>query len=189
MNHLGILGGTFDPIHVGHLRMAEVVRGKMRLDKIIFVPSNLPPHKRSAGLSSSNIRLTMARIAVEANPHFEVSPFEAQRPGKSYSIETVRHFKSMVPSTKIFFIIGADAFSKLHQWKDIAEILTLVEFVVVNRPGNFNSRQRIQHHSVLMPGMDISSSNIRQLVRQKKSIRYLVPETVREYIERHHLYS
>ena len=189
MNHFGILGGTFDPIHVGHLRMAEVVRGKMRLDKIIFVPSNLPPHKKSAGLSSSKIRLKMTQIAVKANPHFEVSSFETKRPGKSYSIETVRHFKNIFPLTKFFFIIGKDAFAKLHQWKDIEEILTMVEFVVVNRPGKFNSPQRVKHHSVLMPGMDISSSNIRQLVRQEKSIRYLVPEAVREYIERHNLYS
>ena len=189
MNRLGILGGTFDPIHLGHMRMAEVAREKMRLDKVIFVPSHLPPHKRSAGLSSSKIRLKMAHIAVESNPHFEVSSFETERPGKSYSIETVRHFKNIFPSTKFFFIIGTDAFAKLHQWKNIEEILKMVEFVVVNRHGNFNSHQRIKHHSVLMPGMDISSSNIRQLVRQEKSIRYLVPEVVREYIEQHNLYS
>ena len=189
MKRLGILGGTFDPIHLGHLRMAQVVLEKMRLDKVIFVPSNLPPHKSGFGLSSSDIRLKMVKLAVKGNSHFRVSSFEVKREGKSYSIDTIRYFAKIFPKAKIFFIIGYDALAKLHQWKAIDEILKMVEFVVVNRPGNFATPHRIKHHSILMPGMDVSSSKIRKLVKQKKSIRYLVPEAVREYMEQNNLYK
>ena len=189
MNRLGILGGTFDPIHVGHLRMAEVVREKMRLEKIIFVPSNLPPHKSASSLTSSENRFQMVRLAIERNPFFEISSFEIKRPGKSYTIDTVKYFFSIYPTSKIFFIIGFDALSTLHKWKSIEEVLKIVEFVVVNRPGDFKEKKNIKHHSVSMPGIDISSSNIRQLMKTKKSIRYLIPEPVREYMEQNNLYK
>ncbi len=188
MNRLGILGGTFDPIHLGHVRMAEVVLEKMRLDKVIFVPSHLPPHKSGFGLSSSDIRLKMVCSAIKGNPYFGASSFEVERRGKSYSIDTVGHFTKKFPGAKLFYIIGYDAFARLHQWKAIDEILKMVEFVVVNRPGNFTNPHCIKHHAVLMPGMDISSSNIRRLVQQGKSIRYLVPDKVRGYIEENGLY-
>ena len=189
MNRLGILGGTFDPIHLGHLRMAQVVSEKMKLEKVIFVPSYLPPHKSGLGISPPDIRLKMVQLAAKTNPCFEVSAFEVERQGKSYSIDTVRHFARSFPKAKLFFIIGYDAFTGLHEWKAIDEILKIVKFVVVNRPGNFKNRHSIQHHSIIMPGMDTSSSSIRQLVRQGKSIRYLVPEMVREYIEKNGLYK
>ena len=189
MNRLGILGGTFDPIHLGHLRMAQVALGKMKLDKVIFVPANIPPHKNPRGLSPSDVRLKMVELAVRTNPHFEVSPFEVEKKGKSYSIDTVGHFAKAFPGVQIFFIIGYDALVGLHQWKAIDEILKIVEFIVVNRPGNFTNLHHIKHSSVRMPGMDISSSHIRQLVKQGKSIRALVPEAVREYIERNKLYQ
>ena len=189
MKRLGILGGTFDPIHLGHLRMAEVVLEKMRLDKVIFVPSHFPPHKSAAGLSPAAERLYLVRLAIQRNPNFAVSAFETRRAGKSYSIDTLRHFARAFPKSKLFFIIGYDAFTALHQWKAIEDILNIAEFVVVNRPGNFINPHRIKHFSVLMPGMDISSSSIRQLVKQRKSIRYLVPEAVRGYIEKNGLYK
>lgn len=189
MKRLGILGGTFDPIHLGHLRMAQVVLEKMKLDKVIFVPSHLPPHKSAAGISSAGERLYLARLAIQGNPDFSVSTFETQRKGKSYSIDTVRHFARTFPRAKLFFIIGYDAFTALYKWKAIEEILKMAEFVVVNRPGNFKKQGRIKHHCVVMPGMDISSSSIRQLVKQGKSIRYLVPEAVRGYIGKKGLYK
>lgn len=188
-NRFGILGGTFDPIHVGHLRMAEVVREKMRLDKIIFVPSNLPPHKSSRGIADAKDRLQMVRLAIAENSCFELSLFEIEKPGKSYTIDTVRYLSQHDPSAQLFFIIGFDRLSTLHQWKDIKEILKIVEFVAVNRPGDFRGKQTIEHHTVGMPGMDISSSEIRRLVKQGKSIRYLVSDPVREYIERENLYK
>ena len=186
---LGLLGGTFDPIHAGHLIMAEVVWEKMRLDKVVFIPSHLPPHKSARGLTPVRNRLRMVELAVCGNPHFEVSSFEAKRAGKSYSIDTVRHFASVFPGAKLFFIIGCDALSTLHQWKDIEKIISMVDFVVVNRPGDFKSNQTIKHHSVFMPGIDISSSDIRERLRRKKSIRYLVPEDVRGYIKKKGLYK
>ncbi len=188
MKRLGILGGTFDPIHLGHLRMAQVVLEKMKLDQVVFVPSNLPPHKSAAGLSPAGKRLYLIRGAIQGNPNFTVSAFETQKEGKSYSIDTVLRFARTFPKAKLFFIIGYDAFTALHKWKAIEEILKMTEFVVVNRPGNFKKQGRIKHHSVVMPGMDISSSSIRQLVKQGKSIRYLVPEAVRNYIEKNGLY-
>lgn len=189
MKRLGILGGTFDPIHLGHLRMAQVVLEKMKLNQVVFVPSNLPPHKSAAGLSPGGERLYLARLAIQGNPNFTVSSFETERKGKSYSIDTVRHFAKTPPKAKLFFIIGYDAFTALHKWKAMEEILKMTEFVVVNRPGNFKKHGRIKHHSVVMPGMDISSSSIRQLVKQGKSIRYLVAEAVRGYIEKNRLYK
>lgn len=189
MDRLGILGGTFDPIHLGHLRMAQVVLEKMKLDQVVFVPSNLPPHKSAAGLSPAGERLYLIRLAIQGNPNFTVSSFETERKGKSYSIDTIRHFAKEFPKVKLFFIIGYDAFTALRKWKDIEKILKITEFVVVNRPGNFKKYGRIKHHSVIMPGMDISSSSIRQLVKQGKSIRYLVPEAVRGYIEKKGLYK
>lgn len=195
MNRLGILGGTFDPIHLGHLRMAQVVLEKMKLDQVVFVPSNFPPHKSAVGLSPAAERLHLVRLAIRGNLNFAVSSFETQRGGKSYSIDTIRYFAKNFPigngrgRSPLFFIIGYDAFAGLHKWKAIDEILKMAEFVVVNRPGNFKNPHSIKHHSVIMPGIDISSSSIRRLVKQKKSIRYLVPEAVRGYIEKNGLYK
>lgn len=188
MTRIGILGGTFDPIHLGHLRMAEVVREKMQLEKIFLVPTHIPPHKTFSGLASPKERLRMVRLAVKGNPFLSASDFEINRPGKSYSIETVRYFSKRFPGAKIFFIIGADSLATLGEWKDISEILRLARFVVLNRPGDFAKPSAIKYSTVQMQGMDISSSNIRALVKQRKSIRYLVPEAVNQFILKSNLY-
>ncbi len=188
-SRIGILGGTFDPIHIGHLAMAQVVSEKMRLDRIFFVPSYLPPHKRVVGLTPAIHRYEMVRLAIQGNPEFAASSFEIRKPGKSYTIDTLLHFANRFPGARPFFIVGQDAFSSLKTWKSPDDLLKIADFIVVNRSGDFKKPQSIRHHPVTMPGMDISSSYIRQRVQQKKSIRYLVPEAVARYIERWGLYQ
>ena len=201
LTRLGILGGTFDPIHIGHLAMAQAVLETMKLDKIFFVPCHLPPRKSARGVTAAVHRYEMVRRAIQGNPGFAVSPFEKENPGRSYTIDTVRHFARKFPGARLFFAIGADAYTSLGTWKDINGILGIVDFVVVNRPGDAppllscDSKTRgrtgrgIRHLSVVMPGMDISSSYIRQCVRWGKSIRYFVPQGVLRYIENHKLYQ
>ncbi len=187
---IGILGGTFDPIHIGHLVMAQAALEGMRLKEIIFVPSHLPPHKNSKDVTPAHDRLQMVTRAIKDNPSFKVSDFEVKKEGRSYSIDTVQHFKGLYHSqTKLFFIVGQDAFGGLGQWKDINGILKLVDFVVVNRPGCKERQGGIKHHSVLMPGIDISSSEVRQQAAQGNLISYLVPKSVAEYIEKRGLYQ
>ncbi len=189
MKRLGILGGTFDPIHLGHLAMAQIVLEKMKLDKIFFVPCQLPPHKSARGVTPAFHRYEMVHRAIQGNPGFAVSPFEIEKPGKSYTIDTVRYFSGFFPGARLFFIVGFDSFVTLKDWRKIEEILKIVDFVVVNRPGSFHNRQAIKHHTIVMPGMDVSSSYIRQCLRQQKSIRYFVPQGVLRYIENHKLYQ
>ncbi len=188
MKRLGILGGTFDPVHLGHLVMAQAALKEMKLDKVFFVPCRLPPHKPASNLTPASDRLAMIRLAIQSNKDFAVSDFEIKRRGKSYSIDTVKYFKKAYSHSKLFFIIGGDALAGLPQWKNIGGILKIVEFVVVNRPGNFFPKKAIKHHTVLMPGIDLSSSYIRANLRKNKTVRYLVPDGVIEYIERRKLY-
>ncbi len=190
MERVGILGGTFNPLHIGHLAIAEAAQEKMNLDKVIFVPSCQPPHKRIMNLASAEDRLEMVRLSIRNNPKFEVSDFEVRKGGKSYTVDTIRHFAETLPEgTKLFFIVGGDSAALLHTWREVSEIMTVASFVVVNRPGHDECRSDIPHHSVSMPGIDISSSYVRRKILQGKSIKYLVPEPVFRYIEQHHLYA
>ena len=189
MRRIGILGGTFNPIHIGHLRMAQVAEENLRLDKVLFIPSYLPPHKSGRNILSADDRYEMARLAAQGNSHFEVSNFEINKRGKSYSIDTVRYLQSQYPKdTKLFFIIGYDSFLTLSKWKKINELLNLVTFVVINRPGAKAVKPKIKAFSLLMPGLDVSSSYIRSQIAKGKTGRYLVPERVWEYIEKNRLY-
>ncbi len=189
MERIGILGGTFNPLHIGHLAIAEVAQERMSLDRVIFVPSSRPPHKNLTYLAPAHHRLEMVRRAVGGDPKFSVSDFEVLRGGKSYTINTVRHFQNTLSQdAKLFFIVGGDSATHLQAWREIDEILKIVSFVVVNRPGHDNCDPGIPHHSVTMPGIDISSSYIRRRLREGKTIKYLVPEDVFRYIEDHDLY-
>ncbi len=188
MKRIGILGGTFNPLHIGHLAIAEVAQEQMNLDRVIFVPSYLPPHKRIANLAPAEDRLEIVRLSIKRNSKFEVSDFEVQKGGKSYTIETVRHFQAKFSDAKLFFIVGGDSAAALHTWKSIDEILEIVSFVVVNRPRHDECVASIPHHSVVLPGIDISSSYVRRRLLQGKSIKYLVPDEVFRYIEQHKLY-
>jgi len=192
MKRIGFFGGTFNPIHMGHLAIAQMAQEKFNLDKIIFIPSYQPPHKNVPHLASAAHRYQLVRQAVKNNPYFAVSNVETLRGGKSYTVDTLRHFRKIYSDRiKMFFIIGGDTFSTLPKWKNIEEVLKFVTFIVVNRPGYTPPafRKKIKHLMVTRPGIDISSSYLRGRVRSGKSIRYLVPEAVFHYIKKHKLYS
>lgn len=212
---IGIFGGTFDPIHWGHLRSAEEVGETYRLNRVYFVPASLPPHKRGRTTTPARDRLQMVRLAVARNPRFSVSTVELARPGLSYSIDTIREFAAKLKKTdSLYFIIGLDAFREIGTWKDFAEIFSLCNFIVTSRPGskendplkgtgvavkklfcydfirkNYRHRSGTRVHFIELTDIAISASEIRGLVRQGKSIRYLVPPSVEKYLKRRGLYG
>ncbi|HTA76865.1 MAG TPA: nicotinate-nucleotide adenylyltransferase [bacterium] len=206
MKAVAIFGGTFNPIHFGHLCIAEEIRTKFNLDKVIFVPTNLPPHKNPSDLVSARQRWLMTHLATVSNPCFEVSTFEIDSGGKSYAVDTIKHFrKHFGDKVKIYFIIGADMLVDIAAWKNIGEILKLCRFIAVSRPGYdvqkiFNqyylSSKNTSIASELMENvlvedvatLDISSTSIRQRVKEWKSIKYLVPETVEQFMHNQQLY-
>ena len=189
MRRIGILGGTFNPIHIGHLAIAQMAADKMCLEKVIFVPCNIPPHKNPGHVASSKDRFKMVRLAIKGNPLFEISDYEIKKAGPSYTIETLRYFKKVYnQGIKLFFIIGGDTLPQLRKWRYIGDIVNIATFIVVNRPGRFRKTSDIPHYSVSMPGIEISSSYVRQCIFQKKTIKYFVPENVAQYIKKHQLY-
>ncbi len=211
---LGLFGGTFNPIHYGHLRSAEEVCEALALDHLWFIPAGHPPHKTAQGITSFEVRLEMSRLAVGDHPVMSVSDLEGRRPGRSYSIETLRQIRLEVgPTWELYFILGLDAILEIATWKDYKDLFAMSHFVVLDRPGY--DRQRLgevllgevhplfrplqgersfQHpsgHNVVLQEttlMDISGTGIREMVRCGRSIRYLLPEAVREYIITHKLY-
>ena len=190
MKRIGLFGGTFDPIHLGHLAMAEFARDQLRLEKVMFIPSCLPPHKSQDSVASAKDRFQMVRRAVQGNRHFSVSDFEIKKGGKSYTIDTVHYFREVYPpTTQLFFIIGGDALNTLRSWRCIDEIFKIITFIVVNRPGYAKKIQGIKYESVIMPGLDISSSDVRQRVKEGKSIKYFTTDNVERYIREHRLYQ
>ncbi len=203
---IAIFGGTFNPIHYGHLIVAEEIRSKYNLDKVIFVPAFLPPRKDPTDLLEPRKRSIMVHLATVGNPCFEVSDFEIDRGGRSYSIDTVRHFSQVYgEDAKLYFIVGADVLMEISTWKNIDALLKLCRFIAVPRPGYdagkiFNykmlgssSRPEESHilDNVIIENIstsDISSTDIRQKVREWKSIKYLVPEPVEQYIHNQKFY-
>ncbi|MGO0123546.1 nicotinate-nucleotide adenylyltransferase [Desulfothermobacter acidiphilus] len=187
---LGLLGGTFDPIHFGHLAVAEAVFYEMNLDKVYFVPSRQPPHKRRK-VTPAEHRLAMVKLAVVSNPNFEVSTVEIERPGPSFTVDTVREFLQLYPQAEVFFILGMDALAEFLTWHRVEELLTLCRFVVATRPGYSGTSKVIRGRKVTVlpvPGVAVSSTEIRERVRAGKPIRYLLPEAVEEYIHIRGLY-
>ena len=190
MKRMGILGGTFNPVHMGHLTVAQMVHEKLKLDRVIFVPSHIPPHKKSTNIASPQDRLHMLRLAIRGNPTFEVSNYEIQKKGKSYSIDTIHYFHERYPHrTKFFFIIGIDLLPTLHRWKRVEEMLKMVTFVAVNRPGFKKRTAKIKVRIVNVPVVQTSSTFVRQRIMAGKTIKFLVPDTVLDYIERNKLYQ
>ncbi len=190
MKRIGILGGTFNPIHIGHLTIAQMVHEQLKLDKVIFVPSNLPPHKSSKNVASSKDRFHMITLAIKGNARFKVSDFEIKKAGKSYSIETVSYFRDCFPAgTKFFFIIGNDLLPALPTWRQVNKILKIVTFVSVNRPGFKEKKSRIKVKSITVPGLQTSSSYVRQRITSEKTVKYLVPDDVLRYIQQKKLYK
>ncbi len=187
---IGILGGTFDPIHFGHLSIAQAASVKLKLDKVIFVPAYIPPHKKKNKIVSSKARLDMVQLAIEGNKYFALSNFEIKKCDTSYSVETAEYFKKSYPKdTKFYFIVGEDTAAQLHTWKKIDELKEIVSFVSVNRLGYKAKQTQVKVRSIVMPNLEISSSYLRQCVKQDKPLRYLMPEKVINYIKKNKLYQ
>ena len=185
---LGILGGSFNPIHLGHLILAQEAKEQLGLEKVFFVPCSRPPHKSADGLPAASHRLEMVRLAVQGDPSFEASDVEVQRGGISYSVETLRAFRKQFPSVTFYFLIGSDALQGLYAWKEAEEVFRLCRFVIAERPRFPVKDLPSQLLRLSMPQVDISSRDIRQRLREGKPVRYLVPEAVRDYLEMHPLY-
>ncbi|MCE5284301.1 MAG: nicotinate-nucleotide adenylyltransferase [Pelosinus sp.] len=196
---VGIMGGTFDPIHIGHLVIAEAVRIEYLLDKIIFIPAANPPHKQNSCVTDAMARYAMTVLATYSNPYFFVSDIELRRAGPSYSIDTVKALIELYgKQTEFYFITGADTIQEIPTWKDIDDLLNLCNFVATARPGCINSidnivsyfgekgRRRI--HRLVTPELEISSTDIRQRIKLGKSIKYIVPESVENYLYKEKLY-
>ena len=187
---IGVMGGTFDPIHHGHLVAASEVAAALSLDEVVFVPTGQPWHKKA--VSSAEHRYLMTVIATAANPQFTVSRIDIDRPGVTYTVDTLRDLSSLMPDADLFFISGADAIAQILAWKEIDEIWPLAEFIAVSRPGhNLELPEAPEGNiSVLeVPALSISSTNIRQRAGASKPIWYLVPDGVVQYIAKHKLYE
>jgi len=211
---LGLFGGTFDPVHFGHLRCAEEVGELFSLDRVIFIPSYVPPHKDENGLTAYPHREAMIALAIEGNELFTLSNVEEKRKGTSYSIDTITHFmETFGPDCDLYFIVGQDAFQEITLWKEWQRLLTLCHIVIMTRPGyaprGFHGilpSEVAQRFVYRRDGdrydgptgntvtfrhvtfLDISSTDIRRRIGELRSIRYLVPDSVRYYIAEHELY-
>lgn len=187
---IGILGGSFNPIHIGHLVLAEEARQKLKLDKIFFIPVNIPVHKDAKDLLPPDERLKMIRLAIRDNPNFQALDIEIKRKGKSYTIDTLKGLKDKYPQVdKFFFIVGSDALSYLNNWKDIGEVMKLAKFVVASRP-NYPLKNLPKNILPLaVESVDISGFRLRQRIKNSESVRYLLPKEVNSYILKNKLYK
>jgi len=189
LERIGILGGSFNPIHLGHLILAEQAKEQLRLDKVIFVPARQSPHKRKKTLACASDRYQMLKLAIKSHTSFEVSNTELKRDGISYSVETVRQFRKKFSKAKLYFIVGSDFLKQFSAWKDVKELSRLCKFVIAERPKYSARKLPESMQPIQMRPLEISSTDIRRRIRSKKSIRYLVPEPVRIYIAKKKLYS
>lgn len=214
MKKIGLFGGTFNPIHYGHLRPAEEIGDRLGLDPIVFIPASDPPHKEKKDLLPAPQRAEMVRLAIADNPRFSFSDAEIARPGKSYSVETIPHFQRLWGAeAELYFLMGLDAFLEIGTWKDPETLFTLCHFVILTRPG-FEKFFTAEHLPVDLASdfcydpkidgyvyksgfgvfpreitaLDISSTKIRESVRRGRSIRYLVPPAVEKFINEQGLY-
>ena len=195
---VGIFGGTFDPIHMGHLIVAETIMDEFHLDKVVFIPAAVPPHKLDKQISPAKHRYMMTMLATCSNPRFQVSDMEMHRQGPSYSRDTLAQLLEEHGSdTEFYFIVGADSVENLHTWNRIDELLTMCHFIGASRPGCMPDMEKIAQrfgslaekiHCLETPELEISSTEIRHRVGQKRTIRYIVPETVEQYIYKEKLY-
>ncbi|AQS59933.1 nicotinate-nucleotide adenylyltransferase [Desulforamulus ferrireducens] len=193
MREICLMGGTFDPIHYGHLVVAEEVRQQFSLSKVLFIPAARPPHKTDKIISDPIHRVNMTRLAIASNPYFDVSTLEVERQGLSYTIDTVKEIKKIYGVEKVYFITGADAVLEILSWKNAEELLSICTFIAATRPGydlhQLADTLKLLPKEVLknilpleVPALSISSSDIRRRVKEGKSIKYLLPEAVEQYI-------
>ena len=211
---IGLFGGTFNPIHCGHLRAAEEVREYYNLEKVIFIPARIPPHKHDEEMVAPEHRLEMVKLAIRNNPAFSISNFELKRDTTSYSIFTIEHFrKKFGDHTALFFLMGMDSFVEISTWKDFVRLFSLADFVIMTRPGypkrgiaqilpvdvvkNFayNAQRKCYLHSSghtlyfqEISLLEISSRAVRAKIKNRRSVRYLVLPIIERYIRNHHLY-
>lgn len=190
MSKVGILGGTFDPPHYGHLIIAEEAMEQCCLDEVWFLPSAIPPHKTDAEITLEEYRINMVKKAIDKNNRFSLSLLEFERQGPSYTIDTMKELIKRYPGISFYFIIGADMVDYLHKWEKIDELVRLVTFIGIKRPGyKFESPYQKDLIELDIPQFDISSSRLRQRFKDGKNTRYYLPEEVRKYIEENHLYE
>jgi nicotinate-nucleotide adenylyltransferase len=190
----GLIGGTFDPIHVAHLIIAEAALEALSLREIVFVPAARPPHKGEACVTAIDDRLEMVRLAIEGNPRLVLSDMEARRETPSYTIDTIREVRAGLDADEeIYFIMGADSLVEFFTWKEPEKLLEECSFVVVPRPGVSieDADPRILEKALILdaPELEIASRDIRDRVREGRTIRYLVPAEVESYIDRKNLYT
>ncbi len=194
---IAVLGGTFDPVHIGHLLIAEQAYNSFKLDKVVFMPAGIPPHKLDKKITAPENRLEMVELAIDDNPHFDYSVYELNKEERSYTADTLRYLKRLRVKDIIFFIIGADSLLDIYSWKDTGYLLTEGRFIVARRPGfsldellqqdrykNCRDRISLLDNSLI----NISSSGIREAVRKGESIRYQTPDRVIKYIKERGLY-
>ncbi len=182
---VGVYGGTFDPIHCGHLILAREAMEKLALERMIFVPNTISPHKLDREPTAPDVRAEMVAAAIEGEPGFEMDECELRADGPSYAIDTILHLREERPDAELHYLIGQDNVAKLGTWRRIDEIMHMAQFVVLNRHDDSESLP----HLTLHRRVDISATDIRHRVRTHLSIRYLVPESVRAIIERENLYQ
>ncbi|MGB3905038.1 MAG: nicotinate-nucleotide adenylyltransferase [Anaerolineae bacterium] len=198
MQRIGVIGGTFDPIHYGHLAAAEEARVRMNLERVLFVVAGVPPHKLDEEVTPVEHRLAIVSLAIASNPHFEISRVDVDRPGPSYTVDTISILrKQWGQETEVYFIMGLDSLAELPTWHHPQRLIQLCRLLAVKRPGfetdmaeleasvpGISSRVEI----IDMPEVDISSSDLQQRVRDGLPIKYQVPEEVERYIMAHELY-
>lgn len=200
MKKVGIMGGTFNPIHNGHLFLAEHAYDQAKLDYILFMPTMNPPHKADIDVLSAEHRLNMVKLAIKDNPNFVLSDIELNRPGITYTSDTLKILKEKEPDTEFYFIVGADSLMMMTQWKDPQTVFNLSILVAGGRE-NYSLEQLRKQANYLektyngkiilldMPYIGISSELIRKRIAKNKSVRYYVPDEVLDYIKRHNLYT
>lgn len=199
-SRLGIMGGTFDPIHYGHLVAAENARIAHRLDHVLFIPTGISPHKLDFPVSDAWLRYEMVKISVRSNRCFQISRIEIDRSGPSYTIDTLKTIHQIWPKQELYLITGSDAVTEITTWREPEEIIRMAKIVSATRPG-YDSRDLLEQiyqkypvargriFELEIPALDISSTDIRTRVRQGRPIRYLVPEEVLSFIKKKSLYS
>ena len=186
------MGGTFDPVHHGHLVAASEVQSLLGLDEVVFVPTGRPWQKEESEVTPAEHRYLMTVVATASNPRFTVSRVDVDRDGPTYTVDTLRDLREQRPDAELFFITGADALAQILSWKDAEDLFELAHFVGVTRPGYVLSESGLPQDRVTLqevPAMAISSTGCRERVRAGRPVWYLVPDGVVQYISKHHLYT
>lgn len=199
-NKIGIMGGTFDPIHFGHLFIAQTALDRLNLKEVIFIPTGKPPHKKENTISDAYKRIDMLNLGVKSNPKFQLSTIEVTREKTSYTIDTIKELQLYYgKETEFYFITGTDAFIDIESWKEYKELLSLTKFIVMTRQvlkselldekiKLFTKEYNAHIIKIEIPTLDISSTDIRKRVKEGNSIKYLLPENVEKYIFNNRLY-